>query len=390
MKILHLIHIFIAVSLILTGCIKPFDPQIEEMEESYLVVDALIDIRTGQGKIILSRTQSLDVVNRITYEAGSSVWLETENGKEIPFIEINEGVYTSELLGFEKNDIIRLNINTKENGAYQSDFVPVKISPEIDSISWKADDDGLNFYVNTHDPTNNTRYYRWEYIETAEYNSRFFSKYIYNGNTEEIEYRDQINQNIYICWRTDTSTNILLGNSSKLTEDLIIEKEIRRFGPESWEHRFKYSILVRQFALTEEEYDYWNTIEQSTENIGSLNDTQPSNIVSNIRSITNPGQPVIGFFSVGSSTEKRAIVHTNELPINWKNRGYFIPNFCDESDAEIIYVEDFYAEFAESALIVDVIYSLFTGEIVQVIIASDECIDCSYAKRGSPIRPEYW
>jgi hypothetical protein len=360
------------------------------MEESYLVVDALIDISTGPGKIILSRTQSLDVVNRITYEAGSSVWLETEDGKEIPFIETKDGVYTSELVGFDKDDITRLNINTKENEAYQSDFVPVKISPEIDSISWKADDDGLKFYVNTHDPTNNTRYYRWEYIETAEYNSRFLSKYIYNANTGEIEYRDQVNQNIYICWRNDTSTNIFLGNSSKLAEDLIIEKEIRTIDPESWKHRFKYSILVRQFALTKEEYDYWHTIEQSTENIGSFYDTQPSNIGSNIKSITNPVQPVIGFFSVGSSTEKRAIVHTNELPKNWEKRGYFIPNYCGESDKEGIYVEDFYAEFAETALIVDVSYSLFTGEIEWVVTASHECIDCSYAKWGSPIRPEYW
>ena len=376
--------------LILVGCIKPFDPQIEEMEESYLVVDGSIDISTGKGNIILTRTQSLDVVNRITYEVGASVWLETEDGKTIPFIETEEGVYTSNLPGLDKEDVTRLNINTIDNEVYQSDFVPVKISPEIDSISWKADDEGLKFFVNTHDPTNNTRYYRWEYIETAEYNSRFLSKYIYNANSGEIERRDQENQNIYLCWRNDTSTTIFLGNSSKFEEDLIIGKEIRTIEPDSWKHRFKYSILARQFALTKEEYDYWQNIKQSTENIGSLFDTQPSNIGGNIRSITNPERPVIGFFSLGSSTEKRIIIHSNELPPNWNNKGYFIPNYCTESDSEGVGVEEFYAELIETALIIDVVYSLFTGEIVLVYTALPECIDCSIDKRGSPIKPDYW
>ena len=131
----------------LSGCIKPFDPQIEEMEESYLVVDGTIDMSTGKGNIILTRTQSLDVVNRIAYEAGAIVWLETEDGKKVPFIESEEGVYTSDLPGLDKEDITRLRINTTDDEAYQSDFVPIKISPEIDSISWEADDDGLKFFV---------------------------------------------------------------------------------------------------------------------------------------------------------------------------------------------------------------------------------------------------
>ena len=38
-----------------------------------------------------------------------------------------------------------------------------------DSLSWEQDTTDVRFYINTHDPQNNTVYYHWHYEETWQY-----------------------------------------------------------------------------------------------------------------------------------------------------------------------------------------------------------------------------
>ncbi len=60
----------------------------------------------------------------------------------------------------------------------------------------------------------------------------------------------QNGDSIYYCWTGENSTNILLGSSQKLAQDVIYEAPLLLVPQNSWHISVEYSILVRQYVLT--------------------------------------------------------------------------------------------------------------------------------------------
>src|SRR5690606_8629815 len=104
----------------------------------------------------------------------------------------------------------RLRIRTGAGQEYLSAYVPVVKNPPIDSVTYKVRPDraGVQIYVNTHDPLDKTRFYRWSYDETWEYSMPLYSVYELVG--KDIVYRQQ---SINTCWSSANPTNIVLGSS---------------------------------------------------------------------------------------------------------------------------------------------------------------------------------
>jgi hypothetical protein len=199
-------------------------------------------------------------------------------------------------------------------------MVPVVNSPPIDSVNYVVHPNGLNVYVNTHDPKNNTHYYRWEYQETWIIYSYFESFFKDTGDT--VIARDFVDDNIYQCWKSDTSSNILLGSSAKLSSDVIAANQLIAIPDTSEKFLSGYSINVKQYALTSDAFNFWTNLQKNTQNIGSIFDTQPSEIQGNIHNVSNPGEPVIGYVSVGSTAVTRIFIHRRDLPA-WSPTLYY-------------------------------------------------------------------
>ncbi|MGZ3943686.1 MAG: DUF4249 domain-containing protein, partial [Mucilaginibacter sp.] len=239
------------------------------------------------------------------------------------------GKYVSATLSLDNTAKYRLRIKTADNREYVSDFVPVTNPPAIDSVSFAVKSNGIQMYVSTHDPQNNTHFYRWEYEETWVLHTAFFSLYKSNGDT--VTERDLTNDQIYQCWRSDTSTTIVLATSSGLAKDVIantpvtfVESTSRKLdGSQSQIFIQKqpetnaYSILVKQYALTREAYEYWSNIKKNTQDIGRLFDPQPTEIHGNIHSLTSPLEPVLGYISAGGITTKRMFIDNGQIPKQW-------------------------------------------------------------------------
>src|SRR5205085_697162 len=120
----------------------------------------------------------------------------------------NNGVYDAPPLNINGNKKYRLHIFTADGKEYASDYVPVKITPPIDSVSWKFNQTGgINIYVNTHDATNSTQYYRWQFIETWEHRGVDSSQLIWD--VDHLRPRTHEEQ-IYRCWNIDTSSDIFI------------------------------------------------------------------------------------------------------------------------------------------------------------------------------------
>ncbi len=84
------------------------------------------------------------------------------------------------------------------------------------------------------------------------------------------------------CWRTANSTNILVGSSIALSEDVISYFPIAIIPQHTEKLSKRYSILVRQYAINAESFRYMQLIQKNTEQLGGLFDGQPSQLEGNI------------------------------------------------------------------------------------------------------------
>src|SRR6201995_716387 len=106
------------------------------------------------------------------------------------------------------------------------------MAPEIDSIYWTLDDDAvlrtqvINVYLDAHDPSNHTRFYRWDFEETWQNRSRYESKWEVIGDSI---YPLSPENELYNCWKYGNSTNIIIGSTIQLSADVVSKQPIAKF-----------------------------------------------------------------------------------------------------------------------------------------------------------------
>jgi len=380
----------------ITACKKPYDPPATSVPGSYLVVEGVLNSGTDSTIIKLNHTVKLSASTTINPELDALVSIDGDDNSSRTLTTTGKGVYISPGLNLDVNHKYRLKITTAGNKVYASDFVPVINSPAIDSVTYKVKSDGIDINVNTHSP-NNIRYYRWEYnetwIHTADYESAFKS----NGDT--VLLRDLVNDNIYICWQNNASSTIVLGSSAKLSQDVISEFPITFLSRHSDKIRHRYSILVRQYALTKDAYDFWTNLKKNTEQLGNIFDAQPSQINGNIHALADVNEPVIGYIDVGSYTSKRIFIDESVLPV-WIDP---INDGCEVEFFSYLYwgydrygqgpanQVDNYINFhkAINELQIPIGAIKLPGQpILGYTAAPLPCVDCTLV--GSNKRPDFW
>lgn len=386
----------IFMSVAITACRKPYKPEVVAEPNSYLVVEGLINSGADSTIIKLNRTVRLSGTSTVNPEKGAAVSVESELNESIQLIEKPNGVYVYPGLNLSTSHQYRLKIRTAGGREYASDFEPVMVAPLIDSLSYKVESNGVSINANTHDPENNTRYYRWEYDETWVYTSTFQSKYKSNGDT--VLSRDLINDEIYTCWRSAYSSTIVLGSSAKLSRDVISDAPVTFLSRHSEKIRHKYSALIRQYPLTKGAYEFWVNLKKNTEQLGGIFDVQPSQINGNIHSVIDANEPVIGYVSISNYSSKRIFVDQRKLP-TWLD---YIDDGCKVEDFIYLYrnpitgeVEnqvDEYINFRRATREIYIPLEGITDIVTHLILgyhaALPECVDCTL--HGTNKQPSFW
>jgi len=155
-----LIPICLVLFLTLLRCRQPYNPSIAPSNLGYLVVDGIIINGQDSTIINLSRTENISDSNFVPQpEFGAHVTIIGLQGETYPLIEQTGGRYTSPQLNLNYNETYFLKIITSNGKQYISDSISAKQTPAIDSVGWKKNGSAVQFYVNTHDPLNNTKYY---------------------------------------------------------------------------------------------------------------------------------------------------------------------------------------------------------------------------------------
>jgi hypothetical protein len=405
---------FFCLFVVAYGCKKRYSPPNVTFPGSYLVVGGVINAGPGPTTITLSRTVNLSSKTTVNSVLGALITIESDKGATYPVPETGGGKYISASLSLGNTAHYRLRIKTADSREYLSDFVPVTNSPPIDSVSFAVKSNGIQLYVSTHDPQNNTRFYRWEYEETWVLHSGFFSLFKSNGDT--VLERDIDNDQIYQCWGGDTSSAIVLASSSGLSSDVIndapvtfVESTSRKlWGKQSMvvsQRRPEvnaYSILVKQYALTRDAYDYWTNLKKNTQDIGQLFDPQPTEILGNIHSLTDPNEPVLGYISAGTTTTSRVFIDNGQIPTQWTLNSPYDNCLLDTLYLDTLIKGNVVRTNQENAAFnlnrgavtstlqipVQAIYDPVKGFIIGHSGSSPFCVDCTLF--GTNQTPDFW
>ena len=368
-------------SLLLPGCIEPYAPNAISTPASYLVVEGFINVR-GRTLIRLSRTVPLAALSKTTpVLTRAALLLEAQRaGNTYQLHEITPGTYASDSLWLEETEQYRLRIRTQNNSEYASSFVPVLLTPPLDSVRWQSDNtSSLTIRLDTHDDTGRARYLRWEGIETWEIPP------IHNPSIEYVGGKIRPIQVPYprLCWNSQPVTAIRLANTAPLNSSVVEDLLYHSLPILSSKLVSRYSLLVRQFAISKEEYDYWNLLQKNTESLGTLSDPQPVQLTGNVQCLNDPTQPVLGYVGAHSQTEKRIFIKRTEL-LNSLAIASEYDGDC--KDLYLLRPSDL-SDFNNSWMVpVDIVISPFG--ISGYSWSTPYCIDCRL--RGTAVRPSYW
>ena len=364
-------------ALLLSGCLQPFTPPQVSGGRGFLVVNGFLNAGGDSTRIRLTRTQFLRDPQKTPAEQWAQVSIEGDRGASHALREGSPGNYAMNAVLPDDGQGYRLGVRTGNGQEYLSDYVPVKLTPPIDSVNWQVNGDGVQVYVNTRDPAANTRFYRWEFAETWEFKTRFPLQYYLNKGRKEF-----VRENVNRCWKYVPSRQIVLGTFSLLTEDIIYQYPLVLLEPTSEKHRTRYSILVRQYALSREAYDYWQNLKRNTENLGTLFAPQPSEVRGNIASVNNPEEPVMGFFSACSVQEKRLFITRDQLPDWSRITGY------EQCYIDSLPNNDALRDLLPSSVIPVIFEISIGGAITYYLTSEPHCIDCRLS--GTNKMPPYW
>ena len=371
---------FLTVIIILffAGCKVPYDPPVNSVKQHYLVVDGYIN-SNGLTNIRLTRTRTISKGDTAAYinETGASVVIEDNQSNIYPLQENGGGNYSSYNF-LDANNKYRIHIITSDQKVYVSDFVQCKVSPPIDNLGWKFQDGSVQVFVNTHDPSNNTTFYRWDYTETWEFHSQYFSYYQFTDQpTDKV-----INRTIpvYVCYRSDNASEIFIGSTEKLKDDIIHEAPLQFIPEHDRRISVLYSTLVTQYALDTLAYNYWNTLKGNTENVGSIFGSQPSQIKGNVHSVSDSSELVIGYIGAGSVQQERLFINNSSMPPGWNEA-----QNCTEYKVPLDSI-GFY--FKDKIFIPYQSFPLGSLFPTAYLSASGTCVDCTLT--GTPVKPGFW
>lgn len=288
------------------SCVVKFIPAIDE-EKELLVVQGLITDQPEPDTVKLSQSQPFGQVSAAKPMSGCSISISDDQGNYYSLYEVRPGSYITDPSIFKgvigRSYTLHITTYSTSNRNYESFPVEMKPVPQLDSLYYEktviepASENfkginGCQIYLDTHDPENICRYYRWDFTETWVLRLPF----------------PVVNQ---ICWITENSHDINIKSTAAFNESTITRFPINYISNLTDRLKSKYSILVNQYSLSEDEYAYWEKIQNITVQVGGLYDIIPASVPSNIRCIENPAEKVLGYFSVSAKSSKRIFIKDN-------------------------------------------------------------------------------
>jgi hypothetical protein len=371
----YIIPLFI--SLLAGGCITKFIPEIDESRET-LVVEGMITDQPGINVIKLSKSVPLSSYGTVDPYRNCTVTIADDSGFYYGLNETAPGVYSTDsatfrgVSGRKYKLMIRTNHPDGADYTYESLWMELKTVPPIDSLYYEKvtiterapyvrKEEGCQVYLDTHDPDGICQYYRWNFDETW---------------IIQIPYAAVVKNK---CWKTENSVDIKVKTTSILSEDRISRYPINFISNNSDRLSVRYSMLVNQFSLNEDEFNYWSKLQNVHEDIGGLYDVTPAYIQGNIKCLEDPSKQVLGYFSVSAVASERIYVDDSFSGL---------VDLYSSCPTDTVY-GDFEITIPDLGSSVWIIYeSEYAMPPVRILTRWKRCADCT--TRGTIKKPDFW
>ena len=379
------------------SCLEPVDLN-QIAQESILVVDAMITDQPVKQKVLLSRTVSLTSASTHNPERGARITLIDDDNIEIRFEEISPGTYET-LNAFEalQDRQYHLEITTQDGESYVSDLSQIIPTPTIDSLYIEFEPyrsptnlyaGFFNVYIDSKTNKAGHKYYRWKWNSTHEVRVTTPARWLWLGDQnylliEPSSENDSLQQEF--CWSMDTIKTINIRNLLD-GENEIQRQLIHRFHSDSGSMKIRYSILAKQYAISEDSYRYWKLIQESGGQ-GFLFDKQVGTITGNIRNIAKQ-ETVLGYFEVVQEQSVRKFY----VPADFHKDLYYELSYfakdCLGDEPVVIEKSEVPTFMEENGFYYSLAYFVGFGPSYAVFLRK-ECTNCLlYADTNQ--KPDFW
>jgi len=406
LKQLRKVIVLLVLALVFSTCIDPYTPVLKGYE-SLLVVEGLVTDEAVPYEVRLSRSipNEDSVPEKIT---DATVYISDETGYKTYYGLTGDGYYATDPGAFRGviGKTYTLHITTADGREYESDPTTMLPVPGIKDIYYeKATEftgdqsellDGITIYVDTEPGSGERQYMRWEYEETWKFKLADYKRFNYISDTSIIP----ITKVKDICWKTEKSSTIVEGSIVPGKDDYIKKAPVCFIAPSKSDRlTLQYSILVKQYSLSLEAFDFWNNLKKVNESGGSIFAEQPYLVTSNVTCLNDPGERVLGYFQVSAVKQERMYITAHEL--DDLNLPWFQPDciryevnpldfHVPGSMTRVMTWDELYHMFVDGGeyAFVEPIYNSTTNKLEDYAFVSTICSDCELT--GSLKKPDWW
>lgn len=375
------LSIYMLFLFILNSCIKAFEPTYKDESINKYVVQGTLSSKEGWHSIFVSTSSG---VENAAYQPLSrcKVSIIDDLGNEFP-AEADGGEY---LVWMSKENLVvgrgyKVKVVTSNGEQLESEYDYLPDGPEVIKPFYEIEShpiqdigeflDGLQFYIDLKANNNQSRFYRWQIIETWEYHSRYPVEFYYDGQVQQVSPPDSSE---FYCWVTDQVDEIFTLNTTNLTSNEIVDFPLHFVTNNSSRLGVLYSLLINQIALSEDAYNYWEQLRQNNTEQGGLYSSQPLAVKGNLKNLTYPDKEVLGFFQASTVHSMRIFVEPPSIDMLFTDK-------CSPSLLEHGFNEIKPYEYPAYLQTIDGNYSM--------ILLNDECVLCTL-RGGTTEKPDFW
>ncbi|WP_159517871.1 DUF4249 domain-containing protein [Sunxiuqinia indica] len=330
MQITKALIYFVLIGIALSSCIERYYLDSDRELNPRLVVDATITNDGGEQKIVIS--WSADPEFAIFQPvSGCVVRVEDKQGNQLYFNEsTGSGEYRA-IIGdqyLRTGSEFRLLIDLPDGEQYVSRFEKMLPCPPIESVYYELEskptndpninEEGAQFYIDLNAGDSYGRFFRWKLQETWEYHSSFpITRYL----DEEGWHNYGEDYSFYTCYRTEDIKKLFLLSTRGLKDNSYEMFPLHFVNDHTQRLKHQYSLLVKQYSLTEEAWSYWEKLRKNNQESVDMFGKQPVSVRGNIFNAKDSLETALGYFSVSSVSSKRIQVdgiedlHFYELPV---------------------------------------------------------------------------
>lgn len=371
------------------ACVEQVTPVLTENDsESVLVVEGQLTSEEGPFRVKLTTSVSANVSYSEQPVLGADVQIMDDKGNIYQLTGDHSGKYETadkHLRGIPGNTYT-LTIRTPEGIQYESSPELMQEVPDIDTVYFQEvkrpriengltyEDNWLNIRLDAHDSKGINKYWRYEFEEAWQVGLLADRVVVQHdaGNPGSFTFeRISITDDKRDCWVTKQSSIILVATTVNSPEDKIKGFTVQSIGPGDARLHIGYSILVKQYSLNRDQYNFWKQLMDANENLGGIYSKVPAPVYGNITSCDGTSK-ALGYFAASTVRKKRLFIksweHDMKTVSAYQNCTYFdysLPDWIPKS-----------------------YFGTIAGTNTRVYSTGEFCADCNAS--GTNVKPDFW